>query len=252
MDKQVKVLLAKIVDRCDNTLCNLPSTHPKHRKYFDLFKHLANITSSLAGEEEVLWWKEYTNNRVNYDKVYYNVEIIGEVLTQLPTEIREQIISNLKHHPGADLILGEYTREDLMRKIVKEFSEKEVEEVKEEEIFWEYTVERLGGEFRVKLYPRREWGLKLDFRKLILESDQHKMTIYDSEIKEQLKDTIKSFKEVDIFTDYIVLRFGDNPNIHEDIKNAILKLNGIINEEREKLENIKKALNGIAIPKEER
>ncbi|MCD6371734.1 MAG: hypothetical protein J7L39_03385, partial [Candidatus Aenigmarchaeota archaeon] len=108
MDKKVKVLLAKIVDRCDNTLCNLPSTHPKHRKYFDLFKHLANIVSSLADEVGVLWWKEYTDNRVNYDKVYYNVKIIRGILTQLPTEIREQIISNLKHHPGVDLILGEY------------------------------------------------------------------------------------------------------------------------------------------------
>lgn len=50
VSKDVKKLLAEIVDRCDNSLCNIPSTHPKHRAMFDLFKELANVATSIAGE----------------------------------------------------------------------------------------------------------------------------------------------------------------------------------------------------------
>ena len=254
VDKHVKALLAKIVDRCDNTLCNLPSTHPKHRKYFDLFKRLATIATSIAGEENILWWKEYTNNRANYDKVYYNVRVIGEILAQLPEEVRELILNRIESYPGADLILKEYKKEDLMKKIVKDLLEKEVSEVEEEEIFWEYTIEKIAGIFRVRLYPRKEWGiyLKDTSQYIIYQIDNNKVEISSLEIKRMLKETAKSFEDIRISSDYILLRFRDEPNMHEDIRKAILKLNGILNEEREKVEKIWKALEGVAIPKTKR
>ncbi|MDK2870428.1 MAG: hypothetical protein PWP39_1663 [Pyrococcus sp.] len=139
-----------------------------------------------------------------------------------------------------------------MRKIVRELSEKEVGGVKEEEIFWEFKVKREPNLLYLYLFPRKEWGLKLEgyVKSILIKVSIHEVRICREEIKEKLQ-TVNSFKDCFIYSDKIELEFEDNPNIHEDIKSAIIKLNELIKEEREKLEKIEKALERIARPKTE-
>ncbi|WP_048147028.1 hypothetical protein [Pyrococcus abyssi] len=251
MDKETKILLANIVDKCDNSLSHIPSKYPKHRKYFDLFKHLANIATLIAGEKDVLWWKEYTNGRVNYDKVYYNVKVIREALSLLPGEIREKIEESIKSHPATDFLLAEYENEDLMRKIAEEFSEEK--RVSEEKIFWEYEIRKEDNKIYLYLYPKKEWGLTAYGETITYKASEYKIRLSKSSIAEKLESTVKSL--VDYLPDSryneFVLIFEDNPNIPQDIKTAILKINEILAEEREKIEKIEKELEGIATPKTE-
>jgi len=244
--KDVKKLLAEIVDRCDNSLCNLPSTHPKHRAMFDLFKSLASITTSIAGESEVLWWKEYTDNRVNYDKVFYNIKVIKEKMALLPRDIREQIENNISSRYKSDVILKDYEEKELMKELIKE----EGKEMGDEEIFWEYELKKVDDTLYLHLYPREEWGISIT-GKIYYKINECEIVIGELTINRELEGKIKSFKRVSIYGGEVVLEFKDNPNIHEDVKNAMLKLNEILHEGREKAEKIEKELKGIATPKKE-
>lgn len=249
VSKDVKKLLAEIVDRCDNSLCNLPSTHPKHRAMFDLFKSLANIATSIAGEGGVLWWKEYTDNKINYDKVFYNIREIKKIMAQLPENIREQIENSLSSRYKSDIILKDYEEKELMKELIKEGGK----EMGGEEIFWEYKLKKSGDTLYLYLCPREGWGIRIEPGKIVCEViHKHKIIVYESTIEKKLQETVKSFKRCDMYYEgKIILVFEDKPNIHEDIKKAMLKLNEIINEEREKVEKIEKELKGIATPKED-
>ena len=246
VSKDVKKLLAEIVDRCDNSLCNIPSTHPKHRAMFDLFKSLANIATSIAGEGGVLWWKEYTDNKVNYGKVFYNIKEIKKIMAQLPEDIREQIENSLSSRYKSDVILKDYEEKELMKELIKEGGK----EMGDEEIFWEYKVMISGNTLYLNLYPREEWGISVT-GSIFYKINGHEIRIDKSTIEKKLQETVKSFKGCGVYSGEISLKFEDNPNIHEDVKKAMLKLNEILDEEREKVEKIEKELKGIATPKED-
>jgi len=243
VSREVKKLLAEIVDRCDNSLCNLPSAHPKHRAMFDLFKELANIAASIAGEGEVLWWKEYTDNRVNYGKVFYNIKEIKKIMAQLPKDIREQIENSLSSRYKSDVILKDYEEKELMKELIKEGGK----EMGDEELFWEYKLRKVGNTLDLNLYPREEWGISVIGGSIFYKINGHEIRIDRPTIEKKLQEAVKSFKRCSIYGE-ISLTFEDNPNIHEDVKKAMLKLNGILDEEREKVEKIEKELKGIATP----
>ena len=247
MNREVKKLLAVIVDRCDNALCHLPANHPKHRRYFDLFKELARIVTEIAGESDVLWWKEYTENRVNYWKIFdYNRPKIREALAKLPPEISIQIVEKLKQLPGNDILLMDYGREELMKKVTSAGGE----EIKEEEIFWEFKLRRDWGIWRVELYPRPEWISFEEYARgayeIVLDMEGNRAAISLSEIRDSIKQEIESFEDIFIRRNEIELRFKDNPNIHEDIRNALLKINTIILEIKDRMGKIEKELCEIA------
>ncbi|MCD6188727.1 MAG: hypothetical protein J7J97_00810, partial [Thermococcus sp.] len=216
---------------------------------FDLFKELANIATSIAGETEVLWWKEYTDNKVDYGKVFYNIKEIKKIMAQLPKDIREQIENSLSSRYRSDVILKDYEEKELMKELIKEGGR----EMGDEEIFWEYKVMISGNTLYLNLYPRGEWGIKTDSysNRIVYKINGHEITIYKSTIEMKLKEAAKSFKGCIIYNEKIALTFEDNPNIHMHVKKAMLKLNELIDEERKKVEKIEKELKGIATPKKE-
>ena len=133
-----------------------------------------------------------------------------------------------------------------MKELIKEGGK----EMGDEEIFWEYKVMISGNTLYLNLYPREEWGISVT-GSIFYKINGHEIRIDKSTIEKKLKETVKSFKGCGVYSGQISLTFEDNPNIHEDVKKAMLKLNETINEEREKVEKIEKELKGIATPKED-
>ncbi|ASJ17132.1 hypothetical protein A3L04_08655 [Thermococcus chitonophagus] len=263
VSEEVFEILAEIMDRCDNALCNLPSNHPKHERYFYLFKKLSEIISDIVGRSDPLWWKEYTSRdkRANYWKVSYDIVKIRKLLERLPEDVKDEIENRLREIAASDILLslGKEGVEEVVRELISHTQE-EVRPVGRNEVFWEYKVKRDAAGYKLLVYPREELGVDVytSGPSLRLKYKNSEILWPFYELRDLLRSSIKKEDERKLKIDVsisplkgrIIISLGFPENVIEVSKEVLKALTDIITIEMKKIDKIQEELKDIATPRE--
>jgi len=85
--EQMRKILAEIMDRVDNCLCNVSSKDMRFVQLLALSEEIDKVAGELG-----IWWKRYTPPEKTHErKVRYNLERIRELINRLPGELAEKI-----------------------------------------------------------------------------------------------------------------------------------------------------------------
>jgi chromosome segregation ATPase len=126
---QLKIL-SEILDRIDNSLCNMSPENPRFRRLLALSEEIDRMVGKFG-----LWWKENTARRKTDErKVTHNLEKIRELIQRLPEELAEKLSGVMEVTPE------------------REEEEREIPPAKERKWIDETTYVELGEDGRLRLF----------------------------------------------------------------------------------------------------
>jgi len=90
--------LAEIMDRIDNSLCNLSRDDGRFEKFMELARKIENYLSDLGFEmkDSGIWWKYFTQigKSTNESKIQYNLSVIQEEMKKIDDRRLKEILES--------------------------------------------------------------------------------------------------------------------------------------------------------------
>jgi len=90
--------LAEIMDRIDNSLCNLSRDDGRFEKFMELARKIENYLSDLGFDmkDSGIWWKYFTQigKSTNESKIQYNLSVIQEEMKKINDKRLKEILES--------------------------------------------------------------------------------------------------------------------------------------------------------------